>query len=233
LVTAVGQLPFVPGQLAARVSTLNAHDALRQLTDAASKPSAGQFTPPVVQLSATSQASPAATGRHTCVPVNIVLAGQVVVAPSQFSGGSHTPADARHWTLVAAGWLCVHALLAQMSSEHGLPSSVHAWPSRVEVFAGQVKAPPQVSAGSHRLPSVLARHTVAAGAGASAGHAVLPATHTSAASHTPFCARHVVPTGTVHLPTLPARLQAWQSVASLLPHALLQQTPSAQKVLVQ
>jgi hypothetical protein len=83
------------------------------------------------------------------------------------------------------------------------------------------------------LPSVLARQTVLAGAGKSAGHATLPAAQTSAASHTPFCARHVVPTGTVHVPTLPARLQAWQSVVTLPPHAVLQHTPSAQNPLVQ
>ena len=158
--------------------------------------------------------------------------GHTVVAPSQFSAGSHGPVEERHTTLAAAGVECVHALLAHTSTEQTLLSVVQAWPSRVGESSGHVNAPPQVSAGSHTLPSVLARQTVFAGAGASAGHAELPVGQVSAASQMPFDVRQVVPTGLMQLPRLPATLHAWQSFGSPLPHTVPQQTPSMQLLLV-
>ena len=98
--------------------------------------------------------------------------------------------------------------------------------------------PSQVSAGSQRLRSALARQTLlaAAATGRSAGHTVPPATvQTSGASQAlaGSAGRHTVPTGIVQTPVV----QAWQSfglsMPLLRPHAVLQQMPSTQWPLVQ
>jgi hypothetical protein len=104
----------------------------------------------------------------------------------------------------------------------------------VPVVAPQLPAPSQVSASRQKnVPSQL----VPADATTWAGQApVLTPSHVSGGSHVPLPARHTVPAATaVQVPSpevAPAAvLHAWQSPATPPPHAVSQQTPSAQKPL--
>jgi len=64
---------------------------------------------------------------------------------------------------------------------------------------------------------------------ASAGQAGLVPSHCSGASQGPTERRHsTLDPRLLHAPTLPTRLQAWQSVVEPPPQAPLQQTPSTQ-----
>src|SRR6185436_17626391 len=91
------------------------------------------------------------------------------------------------------------------------------------------------SAGSH--DPVDARHSVPDATRPSVGQIVEVPVHDSAVSHVPAAARHTcAPLSVAHTPSLaapPATLHAWQSPVSLPPHAVLQQTPSAQLPLTQ
>jgi len=95
------------------------------------------------------------------VPSGLKPSGGQSVAPPQISVTSHSPAPARHGVrLGAAG--CVQLVPAQTSVVQTLPSLVHDWPFLV-TSAGQLVAPPQVSATSHSLTA--GRQTVAAATG--------------------------------------------------------------------
>ena len=78
------------------------------------------------------------------------------------------------------------------------------------------------------VQDALRQGTVAA-AKPSAGQ-VSAAPQTSGTSQAPFALRHWFPVAAEQMPTAFATLQAWQSVVSPLPHALLQHTPSTQKL---
>ena len=103
-----------------------------------------------------------------------------------------------------------------------------------KLSAGQsADTPVQVSTVSHNPAS--ARQIVEVGCRTSAGHTVEVPLHVSAASHGPAVARQSVLAARVaQVPfwAAPApTLQAWQSVVSPPPQALLQHTPSTQSPL--
>jgi len=119
-------------------------------------------------------------------------AGQLVLTPSQFSAGSHSPVDARQSApLLPAG--CWQAALepSHWSSVQGLPSLLHDVPDGVFASAGQAALlPVQFSAGSHSPAE--ARHVVVDGLSASAGQLPLLPVQTSCGSQSPVEARHSV-----------------------------------------
>ena len=120
-------------------------------------------------------------------------AGQLVLTPSQFSSGSHSPVEARQSVPpFPAG--CWQASLEPLhwSSVHGLPSLLHDVPEGDFASAGQLTLlPVQFSAGSHSPAED--RHVVVDGLSASAGQLPLLPVQTSCGSQMPAEARHSVP----------------------------------------
>jgi hypothetical protein len=155
------------------------------------------------------------------------FAGQVVDDPVQVAARSQTFAAARH-CVPAFPAACWHVTFvpSHLSVVQALPSSVQAVPLAFFASAGQLgEVPVQFSAWSHSPPA--ARQTVVDGANPSAGQVNELPLQVSATSHAPADARQTVPfESAVQVPRCPARLQA-PHVPVL--HALLQQTPLAQK----
>lgn len=90
-------------------------------------------------------------------------------------------------------------------------------------FAARVAVP---------LLQLAARQVLPAGTNWLAGQVTALPLHTSCSSHTPPDARHTVLAAKgKQRPSLPRWLQVWQSLGSLLPQAVPQHTPSAQKPL--
>lgn len=135
------------------------------------------------------------------------LAGQAELDPVQFSVTSQAPAAGRQGVL-----------------------------EDLKGLAGQAALLPVQVAGRSQTP-LAARHCVLLARKPSIGHIVLAPLHVSGASHGPFAERQTKLADAWVVPQVPllaapfAALQAWQSVSLLPPQALVQQTPSAQKVL--
>src|SRR4029079_16607282 len=110
-------------------------------------------------------------------------AGQMVLAPVHVSATSQTPADARHSAAaLPAGCWQVTFVPSHWSSEHGLPSDVHAVPLGLLASAGHAAAgmPVQFSARSHS-PAAL-RQVKPVPCTTSAGHVVLAPVQVSVGS---------------------------------------------------
>jgi hypothetical protein len=130
--------------------------------------------------------------------------GQLADEPVQVSASSHSPAVARHTV-----------------------------PDAARPSAGQVFDDPEHFSSASQA-EVAARQTVVLGCLASVGQVVAVPSQVSWASHEPAAARQTLPEATApHVPPADGRLHAWQSLASLLPQAVLQHWPSAQNPLVQ
>jgi hypothetical protein len=100
--------------------------------------------------------------------------------------------------------------------------------------AGHVVAEPVHVAATVATPATheAVRHTVVALANASAGHTVVVPLQDSGASQTSAAARQTVVEGSgLQVPTKPVARHDPQRAASVLPHALSQQTPSTQNPL--
>jgi hypothetical protein len=165
--------------------------------------------------------------RQTVAAGRNVLTGQVPALPVQTSAMSQTPCEARHSTPMlssaSAGQVASEPL--QVSARSQPPTAArHVTPLPASTSAGQLaEVPLQVSATS-QVPAAT-RHTVLAPASTSAGQLAEVPVQVSGTSHGPAPGRQTVLAGLLlHVPTLPARLQASQAPL----HAVLQHTPSTQ-----
>jgi len=159
------------------------------------------------------------------------FAGQSTEAPLQFSAMSHSLTAALQITPVFPA-TCLQlgppAVPSQVSTVHGLPSSVHNDPALFTVSIGHVALlPVHDSARSHSLSA--ARQSVPPARYLSTGHCTDTPSHISLSSQSPFTVRHVTDEGSgLQLPAIPDWLHDWQSLGSPPPQALSQQTPSTQ-----
>ena len=122
--------------------------AARHMVEEARKESAGHAFEEPSQVSALSQTP--AMARHAVPADCFESAGHVVLAPVQTSAASQTSAAARH-AVPAFPAACWQLLLepSQRSVLQTLLSTVQAVPIDCLLSAGQVLAPPHVSAASH------------------------------------------------------------------------------------
>ena len=225
-----GQVTLVPSQLSATSHTLCAE---RHTVEAGFLASTGQagFVPS--QVSSRSQAPPALL-QTVAVLVFTKSGGQVTLVPSQLSATSHTLCAERH--TVEVGFLAstgqAGLVPLQVSSRSQAPAEMRQTvPGAWSTSAGQLLVTPsQVSAAS-QIP-VAFRHTTVFAFLASAGQVGCVPLQFSARSQTPPALLQTVLAEAV--PQVPSTaapavlLQAWQSAVTPPPHALLQQTPSAQ-----
>jgi len=177
------------------------------------------------------------TAMRQTVPIVFTLSpGHAGNVPSHDSARSQSPIAARHSVPIVFTLSAGHAgnVPLQVSAMSQSPIAArHSVPMVFTTSAGHAgNVPLQFSAMSQS--PIAARHSVVAGRNVFAGHAADEPVHISAASHTSAAARQeVAAERNPHVPFViapVATLHAWQSVASLSPHAALQQTPSAQKL---
>ena len=222
------------------------------------KASLGQLGPVPVQVSSTSQ-SPAA-GRQTApalpagcwqaslepshsstvhgfpslvhaVPAGLFASeGQFGPVPVQFSAGSHTPADARHWVKAernpSAGQVVPEPVQVSTSSQ-GPAAARHTAPA-LPPGCWQLSLLPSHSSRLQGFPSLV--QAVPGGCFASAGQTVLDPVQVSARSHSPAVGRHVAPAfpaGCWHASLEPSQasvLHGLPSSVQLVPAALFAST---------
>src|SRR5437667_361243 len=217
-IASAGQLTLEPSQFSA---TSQPPVCGRQTVVLGWKASLGQLGPVPVQVSSTSQ-SPAA-GRQTApalpagcwqaslepshsstvhgfpslvhaVPAGLFASeGQFGPVPVQFSAGSHTPADARHWVKAernpSAGQVVPEPVQVSTSSQ-GPAAARHTAPA-LPAGCWQLSLLPSHSSRLQGFPSLV--QAVPAGCFASAGQTVLDPVQVSARSHSPAVGRHVAP----------------------------------------
>jgi hypothetical protein len=162
--------------------------------------------------------------------------GHAAAFPAHFSAMSQGPADARHSTVFALNASVGQVALVpshDSATSHVPAAGRQTAPLGCLRSAGQATETPSQLSATSQLLAAAARHTVPDLDFASAGQAADDPLHTSAGSHTPCEARQTVFAAKfVQIPGEPGRLQAWQSLASPPPQAVLQHMPSTQLPLV-